>query len=402
MIIPYRVKNPPKRFPYATVSLIGVNFLVFALSTSGMMIRLSVVKAYAYTFPSSPIFNLLSAMFLHGDIFHIVGNMLFLWVFGPPVEDRLGIPRYLALYFFTGLIGDLGQGGLDVMLFHASQPVIGASGCIMGVVGAYWYLFPWSTVCVFYWIGWFWRGVWEIRATLVIGFYVLMDTVQGLLGGAMGVAGGVANFAHVGGALAGLLLCVAVGARKDTAEMSQARAIHSELKDLGNLPFASLVTMLGQEPHDLDLLRALAWSPGRVGEQEALDKAFEAYGPGLAVDDPALLAHYLTALNGKPGLYHAGHVLQAGITAERAGNTDQAMSIYRMVADTYLKDPAAESALYKLAACCWNSKKDANSAQKCLKELEERFPYSEMMIYARQLWNEMPRQPSADPGRRAA
>jgi membrane associated rhomboid family serine protease len=389
VLIPYRVKNPPKKFPFATLGLIAINILVFACTTSSLSIRESVVKDYAYTFGASPLLNFISAAFLHGDIFHILGNMLFLWVFGPSVEDRLGIPKYLALYFITGFMGDVCQGGLDVILFGASRPGIGASGCIMGVVGAYWYLFSWSTVCVAYWITWFFRGIWEVKAIWIIGLYVLMDVGEGVLDGTMGIAGGVANFAHVGGAITGVLLCLAVRAKRDTEAMSEARAIHADARDLDNMPFHALQTMIEEDPKNLDLLRAMIVPAAKLGQQAAIDRAFEAYGPQLAVDDPGLVAHYLTRLQGKPDMYQSLHLLRVAGIMERNERTDQAIDIYKLIADGRPTDPASESACYRVALCTWNTRKDGDTARKYLLQIKQRFPHGDMMAFARQLWNQM-------------
>lgn len=389
MLIPYRVKNPPKHFPYATISLIAANFLVFILTSSGMVIRMSVLKHYAYTFPTSPLINFITSDFLHGDIFHIAGNMLFLWVFGPPVEDRLGIGRYLALYFFTGFLGSICEGGLSILIAGKALPIIGASGCIMGVVGAYWYLFSWSTVCVFYWFGWFWRGVREVKAVWIIGLYVGMDVLDGVLKGASGVSGGVASFAHVGGAFAGLLMCCIGGIKRDNAEMSTARAIHADMGSLNILPFGALRTMIQQDPHNIELLRAMSNSSGRIGEKDALDQAFESYGSQLAAEDHGLVARYLTVLGGKPELYSPSQLLLVAGAMERAGNVELAIQVYQMIADGRPTDPCAETALYQLAVCAWKSRKDANTARSHLAKLKERFPYGERMIYANQLWNEI-------------
>lgn len=184
LIIPYRVKNPWKRFPIATVSLIGLNILIYLFTTEFFLtIRDDVLRHYAFQLGESSFFTIFSAMFLHGDLMHLAGNMLFFWVFGPAVEDRLGIPRFLLVFFATGIMGSLLQAGVDVAMYGQTLPGIGASGCVMGILGAYWFLFSWSTVCVFYLIGFFfrfWYGVWEVQALWVIGLYVLLDLAQGI------------------------------------------------------------------------------------------------------------------------------------------------------------------------------------------------------------------------------
>jgi len=386
VLIPYGVKNPPKRFPIATVSLIAINVIVYALTTQSFLeIRESVLKQYAFQLGSSPFLNFISAAFLHFDLFHILGNMLFLWVFGPPVEDRLGMPKYLGLYFITGLVGDLCQAAVDSAVYGSIRPGIGASGCIMGVVGAYWFLFPWSTVCVFYWLGWFYRGVSEIRALWVIGLYVLMDVVEGVFFG----SGGVANFAHVGGAFAGILLCLAVRAKRDTEAMSDARAIQADSRDLSNMPFHALQTMLEQDPHNVEILRAMIGPAMRLGQQGAVDQAMQAFGPELITKDPNLVAHYLTVLQGKPDIYQSVHLLRLAGLLERSGDPANAVQIYKLIADGRPTDPAAETALYRVAHCSWNAFHDAVTARSYLMRIRERFPNGEMMAFARQLWNQM-------------
>jgi len=163
MLLPYRVKNPPARFPYVTVSLIAVNVIVFGLTSDYfLVVREGVVKSYAFQLWKTPFLNSFASAFLHGGIFHLLGNMWFLWIFGPAVEDRLGAGKFLGVYFATGLVGDLSQALLDVAFLGEPQPVIGASACIMGLAGAYWFAFPFSKVCVFYWIWLFWRGVFGV------------------------------------------------------------------------------------------------------------------------------------------------------------------------------------------------------------------------------------------------
>lgn len=136
VILPYRVKNPPKHFPIATVTLMAINILVFAATSYRFLeIRPEMLQQYALRWGVTSSITILTSTFLHADIFHLGGNMLFLWVFGPAVEDRLRIPGYLGLYVLTGFAGSVAH----VMLGSVSGapiPTLGASGCIMGVLGA--------------------------------------------------------------------------------------------------------------------------------------------------------------------------------------------------------------------------------------------------------------------------
>ncbi|MCE5321764.1 rhomboid family intramembrane serine protease [bacterium] len=390
MLLPYRVKNPPKRFPVATICIIAINILVYIFTTNSLIeIREEVVTSYAFAFGASPAVNFICACFLHADPFHLIGNMLFLWVFGPPVEDRLGIPKYILLYFATGLFGDILQAMLDTAFIGHTGLGIGASGCIMGVVGAYWYLFSWSTVCVFYWFGWIWHGVWEVQAIWIIGLYILMDVGEGLLFGSMGVEGGVANFAHVGGGAAGAILCLIMRIKRDSSELSDAKAIHSEMKDLSMLPLHALETMSKEDNCNPEMIRALIKVALRNGQQSAIDAAMTGAGVALIDKDPALVGYYLTDLRGGADIYKPVHLLHLAGTLDQSGDHTRAIQIYNHLFKKYPTGPDAEAALYRAAVCYWSSFNDKKNAQVCLNEMAKRFPNGSMLQFGRKLWNQI-------------
>jgi membrane associated rhomboid family serine protease len=150
-----------------------------------------------------PVVTMLSSMFLHDGILHIGGNMLYLWIFGPNVEDTLGHGRFVVLYPLAGTLAALVQTG-----FHPDShvPMIGASGAVAGVLGAYLLLFPRSTILTLLILGFFFRLV-HMPALIVLGFWFVVQFANGLIErSADAVAGGVAWFAHVGGFVAGMAL----------------------------------------------------------------------------------------------------------------------------------------------------------------------------------------------------
>jgi len=154
---------------------------------------------------SLPIYaTLLTSMFIHQGILHLGGNLLFLWVFGDNVEDRLGHLTFLFFYLACGLIAGLAQIAIDV---NSRVPAIGASGAISGVLGAYLVLFPHSQVRTLLFLGPFFT-ITRISAIFLIGFWIVTQLAAGFflveLGNAQ--AGGVAYFAHIGGFVAGLIL----------------------------------------------------------------------------------------------------------------------------------------------------------------------------------------------------
>jgi len=150
--------------------------------------------------------TLITSMFMHGGIAHIFGNMLFLWIFGDNIEDRLGHIRYLIFYFVCGIIAGLSHVFATAMLASDPSsllvPSLGASGAISGVLGAYILLFPTKRVIVL--LGWFAA---PMPAFLTIGLWFVFQLISGLgVLGSGSQAGGVAYAAHIGGFIAGLLL----------------------------------------------------------------------------------------------------------------------------------------------------------------------------------------------------
>ena len=139
MLLPYRTKNPPEHFPFVTVTLIVLNVVIYlATSTDHAFFRVndSALENFAVSHNNLGLFRLTSAMFLHANIEHILGNMLFLWLFGAAAEGRLRPLKFITLYLIAGwtggLLSDFMQG-----LSNPDVPSLGASGAIMGLAGAY-------------------------------------------------------------------------------------------------------------------------------------------------------------------------------------------------------------------------------------------------------------------------
>ena len=208
MFIPLRDDNPTVRFPFVTIGLIVANTVVFLLqaaSPNGLelaAVRFGAVpfaithfRALAGTAAVPPLLTLLTSMFLHGSVFHLLGNMLYLWIFGNNVEDRLGPVRFTLFYLASGLAAAL----THIAFQPGSQtPMIGASGAIAGVLGAYWLLYPRARVKTFIFLI-FYIDVVAIPAGIVLGLWFVLQIFN------VGMGGGVAWFAHICGFLAGIL-----------------------------------------------------------------------------------------------------------------------------------------------------------------------------------------------------
>lgn len=218
-MIPYQaddVSDPTDAIPMVTVGLIVANFLVFfyELALQGTQLD-NFLNAYslvpceysnqcaAYAGTPSPFWiTLFTSMFLHAGWAHILGNMLFLFVFGTHVERSMGGLRYLAFYLLCGLAAN----GLEIATALGSNlPGLGASGAISGVLAGYVRLYPGSRIRTLISLGFLYRSA-RIPAWVFIGVWFLMQLINGVASISDVNAGGVAYSAHVGGFLAGLLL----------------------------------------------------------------------------------------------------------------------------------------------------------------------------------------------------
>ena len=178
------------------------------------------------------LFALLTSMFLHGGWAHIGGNMLFLWVFGDNVEDTMGHARYLVFYLLTGLAAGLAQVVVDP---SSTIPLVGASGAISGVLGAYILLFPRGKIRTLVFLGFFVTVV-MIPAWVQIGLWIVLQFFNGFAALSIQTeetSGGVAYFAHIGGFLAGAVLVWLFHDRDAVARQRAARASSRAFERVG-------------------------------------------------------------------------------------------------------------------------------------------------------------------------
>jgi membrane associated rhomboid family serine protease len=209
---------------------VAVNVMVFLWEISlgpqiePVLFNVAFVPARLWHVPGALLPNVITmfvSMFLHGGWLHLGGNMLYLWIFGDNIEDRLGHGKYLFFYLACGLLATLTHA---VMNPESRLPSIGASGAIAGVLGAYVVLFPKQRVTtlipIFIFI-----IVREIPAVFLLGFWVLIQIFFGAasMSGDLQSAGGVAYFAHIGGFVAGMLLIVLMGGLR-----RRPRAVYSD------------------------------------------------------------------------------------------------------------------------------------------------------------------------------
>jgi membrane associated rhomboid family serine protease len=189
----------PVSFPLATALIIALNVVVFLLElTQGDAFISQWAATPAQIASGQHLVTLFSSMFMHGGWLHIIGNMVFLWAFGPEIEDAMGKVRYVVFYLVGGIAAMLAQVVADP---SSTVPSLGASGAIAAVMGAFLVTYPRDQIKTVLFLGFFAR-VTLVPAALLIGFWILTQLVS--LGSVTGVqSGGVAYMAHVGGAIFG-------------------------------------------------------------------------------------------------------------------------------------------------------------------------------------------------------
>ena len=209
-MLPIRDYNPPRRRALLTWGLILINFGVYFYLAQNPVMDESAIAQYA-VIPADitagrHLGTLITSMFLHANLLHVAGNMLFLWIFGNNVEDKLGELRFLVVYFASGIAGSL----LQIFITPDSTiPMLGASGAISGLLAAYVLYFPRARVLTFV-VPFF---IFTLPAYVFIGYWIALQALNAFLNiGAIG--GGVAFFAHVGGFGTGLILALLLRPRE--------------------------------------------------------------------------------------------------------------------------------------------------------------------------------------------
>ena len=212
-MIPLRDINPTKHFPIITLSLIVLNVLVFLyeMALGGVdgerfLYSFALIPRRLFYPDTAPVggipaaATIFTSMFLHGGFLHVGGNMLYLWIFGNNVEDSMGRIRYVVFYLLSGLCAAYAHAFMNKA---SLTPMIGASGAVSGVLGAYLLLFPRARVMTVVIFGFYVRTV-AVPAMVVLGLWFALQILNAMIAG--GAAGGVAWYAHLSGFVAGMVL----------------------------------------------------------------------------------------------------------------------------------------------------------------------------------------------------
>ncbi|MEA5114208.1 MAG: rhomboid family intramembrane serine protease [Geobacteraceae bacterium] len=232
-MIPLKDYNPTRHFPIVTVLLIAINVIAFLQDrltghyepmlvetargivrinhfVGGLSARFSLVPAQLAAHPADTWYNVFTSMFLHGNWLHIGSNMLYLWIFGNNIEDSLGRFKFIVFYFCCGMAAAATQ---FLSAPGSSVPMVGASGAVAGVMGAYLILYPHARILTLLPIFIFFTFI-EVPAFVIIGYWALLQFISAnWINSGSAQQGGIAYFAHIGGFTAGIILLFLLGGR---------------------------------------------------------------------------------------------------------------------------------------------------------------------------------------------
>jgi membrane associated rhomboid family serine protease len=266
MLFPYAVDRSSRKLPVVTITLIVLN-VVICLAT--MFNIHAVAQVYGFKLNWAGLFTWFSSMFLHTDpIFHLGGNMYFLWMFGSVVEDGIGRLRYIGLYILGGLMASLTHGVMVALFVPAMRdiPAIGASGALAAVMGMFAVRYYRNHMKFFYLLG-IRAGTFEMSSILGVALWGLREVVSGLfvIGGISGSS--VANWAHIGGLVFGVVIAMTLGFSKDADKEfisdEAERYISSGTYAAAATKYAQLAEM---EPDNPDVVMEKAWSELSAGD----------------------------------------------------------------------------------------------------------------------------------------
>lgn len=238
MLLPYKDDNPTRTAPVVTVAIIAANVVIFLYFRIFKGLGGEGFNAAIYHFGLIPgeffsrhlivgwhgvptPLKLITSMFMHGGFLHLGGNMLYLWIFGNNVEDHFGHGKFFIFYMLSGL------GAAFAFLItqpFSDVPMVGASGAIAGVLGAYFVLYPRARVYVFLFIIIFFT-TFTLPAVFILGMWILLQILQGISALGTSTSGGIAYFAHIGGFFIGIALLKIIPKNKSFAS-AKVRYLH--------------------------------------------------------------------------------------------------------------------------------------------------------------------------------
>jgi membrane associated rhomboid family serine protease len=346
MLIPIATNRPCRSFPGVTVGLIVINTLVLLLEYGAG--QSAVIRQWGFTPAHPSIVTIVTAAFMHADPIHLIGNMLFLWVFGSVVEDALGPIVYALFYLGGGLAAALLHWVVTLMMAprEAFIPCVGASGAVAAILAIFAVRFYRHKVRIFYFLGYYlirW-GTFEAPSLWAVGIWFALELVMGFL--SIGGGEGVAHWAHIGGFLFGIIMGFALRSPHDAVEEYTLEDARTNLSSMA--PRTALEQLV-------PFVRA---HPENAEAREQLARAYEALGDEASADE-----HWRFLLR---------------LRLQRRERAD-VVALCRLVSRRSLLEGVDRRTLYDVACC-----------------FEESFQFTEAIHLLQRVWQPDPMAPEAE------
>lgn len=398
--LPFRTDRPRIRPAYLTVTLIVICVAVQILSEMtgevpvpeiGEDVTLPrIIVEYGF-WGNRPgdVLKWFTHLFVHGDWLHLIGNMLYLWVFGSLIEDTLRPWGLAALYLAGGVLAAIAHVAISAALGGSvNVPLVGASGAIAAIMGLFMLRFYRTQVELFYMFGLFWRGTFRLQSVWALAIWIFIEIISGLLS-AGGGGGGTAHWAHVGGFFAGMAAAPFVGgisgAKKEYITDDPETNVEYVRRSEG---VAQAERALKADPGNAYLMRRLAQAQRHAGDYEEATSTYQRCVYRFASRNMMQQAMevYLELI-----AYNDAAVLPPEIQLKLAQilepiKLDHAVWSYKVLAQKHPTRPEGEHALLRLAALYSQTLNDPHAALRCLHEFLTRYPHSQWAGEARQTY----------------
>jgi membrane associated rhomboid family serine protease len=391
MFFPIGDDNPSSRTPYVTYGIIGANVVVFLfVNKLGVLSDLTSLK-YGFRPGKFEWYTLFTSMFLHGDFLHILGNMIFLWIAGDNVEEKLGRIAFLVFYLISGVCACLFY-MLFVELGARMVPLVGASGAIAGVLGCYMIFFPTARIRVFYWFFFFFLGTIFVQAKWFLGLWIALNVFDWLVVGSQYVTG-VAYAAHVGGFAVGVIVAVvAKGHLRKRGQVSQMDELTGFAKPGAPPRPGPQVQSSGPDPvyseGKPDFVRPTYVSPrtitdretsGFFGREEAIAENVKAGRIDVALDR---YEEYVHMRHAKP--LPAWAQIEIASELYRRGDYEQALQAYRRYLAHSPAGADSAEAKFRLGIILSRHRKEFFRAREYLLQATMEHPDNQVVEFARE------------------
>jgi len=396
LFIPFKTDRPTIRRPYLTVALIALCTLVQVLSRLAGDIPVTVLGeefmmerfvAEGGLWGNNPgdLLKWFTHQFVHGDELHLIGNMLFLWIFGSLIEDVLRPWGLAALYLAGGVLAAVAHVAVKSLLGQdLGVPMVGASGAIAAIMGLFMLRFYRTKVEVFYWF-FYMRGTFWMASVWLLGIWIGLELLQGILSAAE-PGGGVAHWAHVGGFFAGVAVAPFVGGISGAQQEYFTDDPETNVEYVRRAEeVAKAEKALRADPGNAYLLRSLAHAHQFAGDYDDATRAFERSvhrfaGRGL-MDQAAEV--YTEMVTHNDAATVPPDLLVKIAQRLEADNVQLALWTYRQLAARYPTRPEGEHSLLRAATLLQHTLQRPHEAAQALYEFLQRHPGSEWAAPAR-------------------